>query len=56
VGRLFVAGANPAGRFGSLYTLRFRFGVPVMRLQWRNPRGVVSRDFSVTRRALVPID
>jgi len=54
--RLFVAGAGPAGRLGSLYTLRVRFGRPILRLLWRNPSGVVSRDFSAGRRGLVPID
>jgi hypothetical protein len=47
---------NPAGRLESLYTLRVRFGQPIVRLLWRNPRGPVSRDYMVTKRSLVPID
>jgi hypothetical protein len=56
VARLFIRGARPDGRLASLSTQRLRFGHPIVRLAWRNPHGLVSRDFSVSRRALVPLD
>jgi Protein kinase domain len=56
IARLFVAGARPAGRLGSLYTLKVRAGQPILRLQWRNPNGTLSRDFGADRRGLYPID
>jgi hypothetical protein len=54
--RLPVPGASPSGRLAALHTLRFRFGRPLVGLVWRNPDGLVSRDYSVTRRSLMPID
>jgi hypothetical protein len=55
IARLFVPRAAATGQLGSLYTLRVRFGQPIVRLAWRNPRGLVNRDFSVSARSLVPL-
>jgi hypothetical protein len=56
IARLFVAGARPSGRLGSLYTLSVRSGQPILRLLWRNPNGTVSRDFGADSLGLEPID
>jgi hypothetical protein len=56
VARLFVPGAKETGRLVSLHTLRLANGKATVRLAWSNPFGAVSRDFTVTRRSLVPID
>jgi hypothetical protein len=56
VARLFVPGASLTGRLASLYTLRLDHDKATVRIVWSNPLGTVSRDFTVSPRALVPLD
>ena len=56
IARLPLTGASQSGRLASLYTLRLRFGRPIVRVVWRNPDGLVSHDYTAGERSLVPLD
>ena|SRR5690349_4892124 len=56
IARLPFDGAAPEGQLGSLATNAVRFGRPLVRMVWRNPRGLVSHDYDVGRHSIVPMD
>jgi hypothetical protein len=55
VQRLPVAGLDPSGQLVSLGITTVRFGAPILRLEWRNPGGVVARLWTARRRSLAPL-
>jgi hypothetical protein len=56
VARLPVPDADPAGRPASFYTTRVRLGQTIVRLAWRNPKGLVSHDYAADHHSLTPLD
>ena len=55
VQRLPITDLDPAGRLVSLAVTVVRFGEPILRLEWRNPRDVVDHLWTAGRRSLTPL-